>query len=171
MESSLLRVCEDFPIQGYEDWSFRIWMCLQAHHVLMCDVIENDTTPIYADAPDIEGTDPGKATYVKSLKIPKIILRRKEKMQVLMVMPHASFLVLLRASTLQRSGTLTLLRKCGIPKRALVKVSKKLMRTSSLLYATCLIILNAAWKTIEMIKNHFTRILLEIDANKHFKYS
>lgn len=74
MESSLYCVCEDFSIQGYKDWSFRIKMCLQAHHVLMWDMIEKGSTPIYW-AFDI--TD---STYVPKVKDPhKYTTKEKKK--------------------------------------------------------------------------------------------
>lgn len=37
----------------------------------MWDFIENGLTPTYTDAHEIEGTDPGKATYVKKPKTPR----------------------------------------------------------------------------------------------------
>lgn len=46
MEATLVRVRQDFSIQGC-DWSFKIRKCLQAHHTFMWEVIENDFTPTY----------------------------------------------------------------------------------------------------------------------------
>lgn len=70
MEASLVRACEDFSIQGYEDWSFRIKICLQAHHYLMWDVIENGPSPILGKKLEITRTSPGKPTYKQKPKDP-----------------------------------------------------------------------------------------------------
>lgn len=81
MEATLVRVFEEFSIQGYEDWSYRVHICLQAHPILMWDVVENDPTLIYyAKTIVVEGTSPGDAMYAKKLKNPQdyTIEERKE---------------------------------------------------------------------------------------------
>lgn len=46
-----------------------ISMCIQAHHILVWDVIENGPTPIYdVNAIEVEGTSPGAAMYTRKFK-------------------------------------------------------------------------------------------------------
>lgn len=79
MEASLLRVCEDFSNQGYEDWSFKIKICLEAHHILIWDFIENGPSPILGENVEITGAAPGQPTYKQELKDPRTYTTEEEK--------------------------------------------------------------------------------------------